>query len=96
MSDRLFTTRSRELAAFLHFAHPDKLRAISKINERAVMFEFAEPSVCAELQRAFYNRAGVDDAKALLETAKFLRDAAYKALNDPAGVWLREDEKGGL
>jgi hypothetical protein len=86
-----FSTRNREAAAFFFYCRPDLLLAVTRAGGRACNFEFSDSAAIAKLNTDFHAGAGVDDAKALLESSKFVRDCAWYAQNDPTGVWMPGD-----
>jgi len=91
MTDATYTTRDMALATFVHFCRPDLHVATWKTGPYSSAFEFDDPTACAELASAFYGRAGVDDARHLLECAKEVKGTIRKANESPDGVWRKED-----
>jgi hypothetical protein len=91
MTDATYTTRDMALATFIFYVHPELHVATSKTGPYSCSFEFADPTACAELASAFYGRAGVDDAKALLECARDVKGTIRKANEAHDGVWRKEE-----
>jgi hypothetical protein len=91
MTDAAYTTRDMALATFIVYVRPELHIATVKTGPFSSAFEFDDPTACAELASAFYGRAGVDDARALLECARDVKNTIRRANEAIDGAWKRED-----
>ncbi len=91
MTETNYTTRDMALATFISYVRPELHIATAKTGPFSSTFEFTDPTACVELASAFYGRAGVDDAKALLECARDVKGTIRKANEAPDGVWRTEE-----
>ena len=94
MSSREFVTSSVGCAAFLLFTLGDGAHVATSRDGTGTaarfFFTFQNPEGnCSELKAAFFNGAGVDDAKALLDCQWAIRQTIRQADKDPSGIWLR-------
>jgi hypothetical protein len=90
MTETNYTTRDMGLATFISYVRPELHIATVKTGPFSSSFESDDPTACAELASAFYGRAGVDDAKGLLECARDVKNTIRRANDATDGAWRRE------
>lgn len=87
-----YRTRGVSLAVFLRFVLGDAAHLETVKEERGCSFTFADRKRCLELADAFFSEVGaaVDNAKALLDCERDLRQTMRAAQSDSEGIWLSD------
>jgi hypothetical protein len=94
MSDQTFTTKHLGFATFLRFALGDHAHLSTVMDGgTAYTFEDDPPGRCRELSDQFFahGSVAVNDARALLECSRAMKQTAAAARNSADGTWARGD-----